>query len=84
MATDQLGGDIVKRREFLADEQLMEEFKKIAREEHKSVDSVVREATVFYLRGKRGEKRGRKLSVAVIGSSGRSDVAAKPEELLLK
>lgn len=72
----------MKRTTFFADEQLMDELKEIAREEGKTLASVVREATVLYVREKRKKKR--KLSIVGIGSSGRSDVAEKHEELLWK
>jgi hypothetical protein len=70
----------MKRTTFFADEQLMNELKEIAREERKTLASVVREATALYVREKRKKKR--KLSIVGIGSSGRSDVADKHEELL--
>ena len=72
----------MKRTTFFADEQLMDELKEIAREERKTLASVVREATALYVREKRSKKR--KLSIVGIGSSGRSDVAEKHEELLWK
>jgi len=68
----------MKRTTFFADEQLMDELKEVAREERKTLASVVREATALYV----SEKR--KLSIVGIGSSGRSDVAEKHEELLWK
>jgi len=73
----------VKRTTFFADEQLMDELKEIAREERKTLASVVREATALYVSEKRKKKK-RKLSIVGIGSSGRSDVAEKHEELLWK
>ena len=73
----------MKRTTFFADEQLMDELKEIAREERKTLASVVREATVLYVREKRKRKK-RKLSIVGIGSSGRSDVASMHEELLWK
>lgn len=73
----------MRRTTFFADEQLMEELKDIAREERRTLASVVREATALYVRQKRKRKR-RKLSIVVIGSSGRTDVAEKHEELLWK
>ena len=72
----------MKRTTFFADEQLMDELKEIAREERKTLASVVREATALYVREKRGKKR--KLSIVGIGSSGRADVAERHEELLWK
>lgn len=72
----------MKRTTFFADEQLMDELKEIAREERKTLASVVREATALYVSEKRKKKR--KLSIIGIGSSGRSDVAEKHEELLWK
>jgi len=73
----------MKRTTFFADEQLMDELKEIAREERKTLASVVREATALYVSEKR-KKQKRKLSIVGIGSSGRSDVAEKHEELLWK
>lgn len=73
----------MKRTTFFADEQLMDEIKEIAREERKTLAAVVREATVLYVREKRKRKK-RKLSIVGIGSSGRTDVAEKHEELLWK
>lgn len=73
----------MKRTTFFADEQLMDELKEIAREERKTLASVVREATALYVREKRRRKK-RKLSIVGIGSSGRADVAGKHEELLWK
>lgn len=73
----------MKRTTFFADEQLMDELKEIAREERKTLASVVREATAQYVREKRKRKK-RKLSIVGIGSSGRADVAVKHEELLWK
>ena len=72
----------MKRTTFFADEQLMDELKEIAREEKKTLASVVREATTIYVREKR--KRKKKLSFVGVGNSGRSDVAEKHEELLWK
>lgn len=72
----------MKRTTFFADEQLMDELKEIAREEKKTLASVVREATVIYVREKR--KRKKKLSFVGVGSSKRIDVAEKHEELLWK
>ena len=72
----------MKRTTFFADEQHMDELKEIAREERKTLASVVREATALYVREKRKKKR--KLSIVGIGSSGRGDVAEKHEELLWK
>jgi hypothetical protein len=72
----------MKRTTFFADEQLMDELKEIAREERKTLASVVREATALYVREKRKKKR--KLSIVGIASSGRTDVAEKHEELLWK
>ena len=71
----------MKRTTFFADEQLMDELKEIAREERKTLASVVREATALYVSEKRKKKK-RKLSIVGIGSSGRTDVAEKHEELL--
>jgi metal-responsive CopG/Arc/MetJ family transcriptional regulator len=73
----------MKRTTFFADEQLMDELKEIAREERKTLASVVREATALYVRAKRKKKK-RKLSIVGIGSSGRTDVAERHEELLWK
>jgi predicted NBD/HSP70 family sugar kinase len=73
----------MKRATFFADEQHMDELKEIAREERKTLASVVREATALYVREKRKRKK-RKLSIVGIGSSGRGDVAEKHEELLWK
>jgi len=73
----------MKRTTFFADEQLMDELKEIAREERKTLASVVREATALYVRDKRKKKK-RKLSIVGIGASGRTDVAEKHEELLWK
>ena len=73
----------MKRTTFFADEQRMDELKEIAREERKTLASVVREATALYVREKRKKKK-RKLSIVGIGSSGRVDVAEKHEELLWK
>ncbi len=73
----------MKRTTFFAEEQLMDELKEIAREERKTLASVVREATALYVREKRAKKKG-KLSIVGIGSSGRSDVAEKHEDLLWK
>ena len=75
-------GQSMKRTTFFADEQLMDELKEIAREEKKTLASVVREATTIYVREKR--KRKKKLSFVGVGTSGRSDVAEKHEELLWK
>jgi hypothetical protein len=72
----------MKRTTLFADEALMNELREIAREEGTSLASVVREATVQYIRAKRRKKP--KLSIIGIGSSGRSDVAEKHEELLWK
>ena len=72
----------MKRTTFFADERLMDELKEIAREERKTLASVVREATALYVREKRSKKR--KLSIVGIGSSGRADVAERHEELLWK
>jgi len=72
----------MKRTTFFADEQLMDELKEIAREERKTLASVVREATALYVREKRRKKR--KLSIVGIGSSGRADVAERHEEFLWK
>jgi hypothetical protein len=72
----------MKRTTFFADEQLMDELKEIAREERKTLASVVREATALYVREKR--RRKKKLSFVGVGSSARSDVAEKHEELLWK
>ena len=72
----------MKRTTFFADERLMDELKEIAREERKTLASVVREATALYVREKRRKKR--KLSIVGIGSSGRADVAERHEELLWK
>lgn len=72
----------MKRTTFFADEQHMDELKEIAREERKTLASVVREATAMYVREKRKKKR--KLSIVGIGNSGRGDVAEKHEELLWK
>ena len=72
----------MKRTTFFADEQLMDELKEIAREERKTLASVVREATALYIREKRSKKR--KLSIVGIGSSGRADVAERHEKLLWK
>lgn len=72
----------MKRTTFFADEQLMDELKEIAREEKRTLASVVREATAVYVREKR--KRKKKLSFVGVGSSKRSDVAEKHEELLWK
>jgi transcription initiation factor IIE alpha subunit len=73
----------MKRTTFFADEHLMEELKQIAREENRTLASVVREATVRYVREKRRRSR-KKLSFVGIGSSGRGDVAERHEELLWK
>ena len=73
----------MKRTTFFADEQLMDELKEIAREERKTLASVVREATALYVQDKRKKKK-RKLSIVGIGASGRTDVAEKHEELLWK
>ena len=72
----------MKRTTFFADEQLMDELKEIAREERKTLASVVREATALYVREKRSKKS--RLSIVGIGSSGRADVAERHEELLWK
>jgi len=72
----------MKRTTFFADEQHMDELKEIAREERKTLASVVREATALYVREKRRKKR--KLSIVGIGSSGHADVAERHEELLWK
>ena len=72
----------MKRTTFFADEQHMDELKEIAREERKTLASVIREATALYVREKRKKKR--KLSIVGIGSSRRGDVAEKHEELLWK
>lgn len=72
----------MKRTTFFADEQHMDELKEIAREERKTLASVIREATALYVREKHRKKR--KLSIVGIGSSGRADVAERHEELLWK
>ena len=73
----------MKRTTFFADEQHMDELKEIAREERKALASVIREATALYVSENRKRKK-RKLSIVGIGSSGRTDVAEKHEELLWK
>ena len=73
----------MRRTTFFADEQHMDELKEIAREERKTLASVIREATATYVREKQKRKK-RKLSIVGIGSSGRGDVAEKHEELLWK
>ena len=47
----------MKRTTFFADEQHMDELKEIAREERKTLASVVREATALYVREKRKKKK---------------------------
>jgi hypothetical protein len=74
--------DFMKRTTFFADETLMNELRDIAREQGMSLASVVREATVLYIREKRRSRP--KLSIVGLGSSGRTDVAERHEELLWK
>lgn len=70
----------MKRTTIFADDTLISEIKDLAREENRSVAEMVREAMVQYVRQKRQKRR--KLSFIGVGSSGRSDVAKRHEELL--
>lgn len=70
----------MKRTTIFAEDALINEMKDLAREENRSVAEMVREAMVEYVRQKRQKKK--KLSFIGVGSSGRSDVSKKHEELL--
>lgn len=70
----------MKRTTIFANDTLINEFKDLAREENRSVADMVREAMEQYVRQKRQKRK--KLSFIGVGSSGRSDVAKRHEELL--
>jgi hypothetical protein len=70
----------MKRTTIFADDTLIREFKDLAREENRSIADMVREAMEEYVRLKRRKRKG--LSFIGVGSSGRSDVAKRHEELL--
>lgn len=71
----------MKRTTIFANDTLINEFRDLAREENRSVAEMVREAMEQYVRQKRQKPR-KKLSFIGVGSSGRSDVAKRHEELL--
>lgn len=70
----------MKRTTIFADDALIREFRNLAHEENRSIAEVVREAMEQYLRQKRRKRRA--LSFIGVGSSGRTDVAERHEELL--
>jgi metal-responsive CopG/Arc/MetJ family transcriptional regulator len=70
----------MKRTTIFADDELLRELKEVSREEDRSVAEIVREAIESYIKQK--VKRKKKLSFIGIGSSGRSDIAERHEELL--
>jgi metal-responsive CopG/Arc/MetJ family transcriptional regulator len=72
----------MRRTTVFADEVLLEEIKAVSREEKKSVAQVLREAMEHYVEAKR--RSGKELSFVSVGSSGRSIIAEKHEDLLWK
>jgi len=72
----------MKRTTIFVDEKLINEIRQISKDENKSVSEVLREAMENYIKQKRQKKK--KISFIGIGSSGRSDIAERHEELLWK
>ena len=71
----------MKRTTIFADDNLLNELKELAQDEHRSAAELVREALVDYIARKR-EPAGKKLSFIGIGESRRSDVSENHEEML--
>lgn len=72
----------MKRTTIFADDSLFNEIKDISREENRSIADVIREALKKYITQKRRSKSA--LSFMGIGSSGRSDISEKHEQMLWK
>lgn len=72
----------MKRTTIFADDSLFNEIKDISKEENRSVADVIREALKKYIMQKRKSKNS--LSFIGIGSSGRTDIAEKHEQMLWK
>jgi hypothetical protein len=70
---------MMKRTTILADESLLTELKYLAAREGKTVTAVVQEALAAYVAERREPRR---LAIAGIGHSGRTDVAERAEEIL--
>ena len=70
----------MKRTTIFADDTLLDEFKYLANQEERSVAELIREAMNQYVEQKR--KPAPQLSIIGFGSSGRSDIAERCEELL--
>lgn len=70
----------MKRTTLLADEDLFQEFKRLARAEGRSAAELMREALEDYMKARRGG--GQALSFIGLGRSGRSDISERAEELL--
>jgi predicted transcriptional regulator len=71
----------MKRTTIFADDELLNEIKELARDEHRSSAELIREAIVCYIARKR-EPLNRKLSFLGIGESGQNNVAETHEDLL--
>ncbi len=71
---------MMKRTTIFAEEYMLNELKRISREENRSVAEIVREAIYRYIRENQGASK--RLSFIGIGSGERKDVAEKHEELL--
>jgi len=71
----------MKRTTIFAEDYLLDAVKSLARQQKKSVATVVREALVSYLAQHKQQLSGG-LSFISIGASGVSDIAERHEELL--
>ncbi len=72
----------MKRTTIFADDNLISEIKEISKEENRSVAEIIREAMQVYIKQKRYKKKT--ISFIGIGSSDRTDIAERHEELLWK
>ena len=69
----------MKRTTIFADEALLLELKTLAHQSHTTVTALVQQALEEFVATRR---RGRKLSCAGVGVSGRKDTAERMEQLL--
>jgi predicted CopG family antitoxin len=72
----------VKRTTVFADDEVLRQLRRIAKQEHRTLSDVIRTALERYV--SRKKSRRRRLSLVGIGKSGRNDVAERAEELLGK
>jgi len=70
----------VKRTTVFADDEVLRQLRRIAKQEHRTLSDVSRTALARYVARRRPRRRS--LSLVGVGKSGRNDVAERAEELL--